>query len=49
MQIIDIKGSVIENILLDPSLNTININTSNYTKGMYIYKLKGTNGKFIVK
>lgn len=49
IQIIDIKGNIIENILLDPSLSTININTSSYPKGMYIYKIGNTNGKFIVK
>lgn len=49
MQIIDLNGNIIENLLLDPSLKIVNINVSNYPKGIYIYKLGNYNGKFIVK
>ena len=49
MHIIDLNGNIIENYLLDPSLKTIQINVSNYSKGIYIYRLGDTTGKFIVK
>lgn len=49
IHIIDINGNIIENYLLDPSLKTIQINVSNYSKGIYIYRLGDTTGKFIVK
>ncbi|MBO6117843.1 MAG: T9SS type A sorting domain-containing protein [Bacteroidales bacterium] len=49
MQIMDINGRVVANYLLDPSQKQVNINTSDYKKGVYIYRYGNTSGKFVVE
>ncbi|MBR1774782.1 MAG: T9SS type A sorting domain-containing protein [Bacteroidales bacterium] len=49
MQIVDINGRVIANYLLDPSQKQLQINTSNYKKGVYIYRYGNNSGKFVVE
>ena len=49
MQIVDINGCVVATYLLDPSQKQVNINTSNYKKGVYIYRYGNNSGKFIVE
>ena len=49
MQIMDINGRVVANYLLDPSQKQVKINTSNYKKGVYIYRYGDNSGKFIIK
>ena len=49
MQIMDMQGRVVANYLLDPSQKQVNINTSNYKKGVYIYRYGNNSGKFIVE
>ena len=49
MQIVDINGRVVASYLLDPSQKQVNINTSNYKKGVYIYRYGNNSGKFVVE
>ena len=49
MQIMDINGRVVANYLLDPSQKQVRINTSDYKKGVYIYRYGNASGKFVVK
>ncbi|MBO6118560.1 MAG: T9SS type A sorting domain-containing protein [Bacteroidales bacterium] len=49
MQIVDMQGRVVANYLLDPSQKQVRINTSDYKKGVYIYRYGNASGKFVVK
>ena len=49
MQIVDINGRVVANYLLDPSQKQVNINTSKYKKGVYIYRYGNNSGKVVVE
>ncbi|MBO6118582.1 MAG: T9SS type A sorting domain-containing protein [Bacteroidales bacterium] len=49
MRITDINGRVVANYLLDPSQKQVQIDTSNYKKGVYVYSYGNTSGKFIVQ
>ena len=49
MTIYDISGKIIESVFLSPSVNEIEIQVSNYSQGVYIYKYKDVSGKFIVQ
>ena len=49
MQIVDINGRVVASYLLDPSQKQVKINTSNYKKGVYIYRYGNNSGRFVVE
>ena len=49
MQIVDMQGRVVASYLLDPSQKQVKINTSNYKKGVYVYRYGNNSGKFIIK
>ena len=49
MQIMDMQGRVVADYLLDPSQQQIKINTSDYKKGVYVYRYGNHSGKFIVR
>ena len=49
MQIVNMQGKVVANYLLDPSQKQVKINTSNYKKGVYIYRYGNNSGKFVVE
>ena len=49
MQIVDIQGKIVATYLLAPSQKQVKINTSNYKKGVYIYRYGNNSGKFIVE
>ncbi|MBO6117414.1 MAG: T9SS type A sorting domain-containing protein [Bacteroidales bacterium] len=49
MQIVDMQGRVVASYLLDPSQKQVKINTSNYKKGVYVYRYGNNSGKFVVE
>ena len=49
MQIVNTQGRVVASYLLDPSQKQVKINTSNYKKGVYIYRYGNNSGKFTVQ
>ena len=49
LQIVDMQGRVVASYLLDPSQKQVKINTSNYKKGVYIYRYGNNSGKFVVE
>jgi len=49
MNIYNINGQLVETKQLGCDFDKILLNVSNYTKGMYIYEVKGVSNKFIVE
>jgi hypothetical protein len=49
MRIYDSRGILMDKKTLDPDAEWIDINVSNYSPGIYIYKYNGVSNKFIVK
>ncbi|MCW3789428.1 T9SS type A sorting domain-containing protein [Plebeiibacterium sediminum] len=45
----DIKGNVVKEQNINPAINEVRLNTSNFTSGLYIYQIGDQKGKFIIK
>jgi hypothetical protein len=49
MKIYDARGRLIETKQVDYVFNKILLNTTNYSRGVYVYEINGLTKKFMVK
>jgi hypothetical protein len=49
MKIYDVRGRLIETKQIDYVFNKVLLNTTNYSRGVYVYEINGLSKKFMVK